>query len=231
MSPIFLTSQHSPLCKNEKVNSIKLMRYAFLLCLFLSFSLHAQEPSSLYLKLSTSLASPALLEEAIVAGKERAFVCKYCHGEDGNSTRNYIPNLAEQNPKYLLEQFEMFSNKQRDNKIMSELAKGLTVEDRINISLYYFSQQAKPGPALASDLSAKGAKIFRDRCSTCHGDNGHGKEKLPRIASQPTEYLKRTLNNYRSSPDFRSASPMQAIVGTLNESEQDLVISFISTMK
>lgn len=207
------------------------MSRAFLLCLFLSFSLHAQEPSNLYSKLNTSLASPALLKEAIVAGKERAFVCKFCHGEDGNSTRDYIPNLAEQNPKYLLEQFEMFANKQRDNKIMSELAKALTDEDRINISLYYFSQKAKPTPAISTEAAASGAKIFQARCSTCHGDNGHGKEKLPRIASQPTEYLKRTLNNYRTSPGFRSASPMQAIVGTLNESEQDLVTSFISTMK
>ncbi len=114
---------------------------------------------------------------------------------------------------------------------MSELAKVLTIEDRINISLYYFSQEAKPSQALSSELSAKGAKIFHARCSPSHGDNGHGEEKLPRIASQPTEYLKRTLNNYRTNPEFRSASPMQAIVGTVNESEQDLVISFISTMK
>lgn len=226
-----MTSHHNPLPTIEKLNGLKLMRRAFLLCLFLSFSVHSQEPSSLYSKLNTSLASPALLEEAVVAGKERAFVCKFCHGEDGNSTRDYIPNLAEQNPKYLLEQFEMFANKQRDNKIMSELAKVLTDEDRINISLYYFSQEAKASPAISAEASAKGAKIFQARCSACHGDNGHGKEKLPRIASQPTEYLKRTLNNYRTNPNFRSASPMQAIVGTLNESDQDLVTSFVSTMK
>ncbi|MDT8451984.1 MAG: c-type cytochrome [Gammaproteobacteria bacterium] len=207
------------------------MRYVFLICLFVPFTVSAEEPSSLHSKLNTSLASPALLEEAIVAGKERAFVCKYCHGEDGNSTRDYIPNLAEQNPKYLLEQFEMFASKQRDNKIMSELAKVLTDEDRINISLYYFSQEAKPGPALPPELSTKGAKAFQARCSICHGNDGHGKEKLPRIASQPTEYLKRTLNSYRTNPDFRSASPMQAIVGALNESEQATVISYISSMK
>lgn len=207
------------------------MRYVFLICLFLSFSLNAQEPSSLYSKLNTSLASPALLEEAIVAGKERAFVCKYCHGEDGNSTRDYIPNLAEQNPKYLLEQFEMFASKQRDNKIMSELAKVLTDDDRINISLYYASKNAKPSPALSLEAAAKGANVFKAQCSVCHGDNGHGKEKLPRIASQPTEYLKRTLNSYRTNPDYRSASPMQAIVGGLNVSEQATVIPYISSMK
>lgn len=206
------------------------MRYVIAICFFLSSSLYADEHSSLYSMLNNKLENPALLEEARAKGEERAFVCKYCHGEDGNSKRDYIPNLAEQNPKYLLKQFEMFASKQRDNKIMSELAQRLTIEDRVNISLFYSSQKVKTGPALPPEQLSKGKDIFQARCSTCHGSNGHGQEILPRIASQPTEYLKRTLNSYRTNPNFRPDSPMQSIVTAVNESDQETVIAYISSM-
>lgn len=207
------------------------MRYVIAICFFLSSSLYADEHSSLYSMLNNKLENPALLEEARAKGEERAFVCKYCHGTDGNSKRDYIPNLAEQNPKYLLKQFEMFASKQRDNKIMSELAQNLSTEDRVNISLFYSSQKVKPEPALPAEQLAKGKNIFQARCAACHGDNGHGAELLPRIASQPTEYLKRTLNSYRTDPGFRPSSPMQAIVKAVSESDQATAIAYISTMK
>ena len=207
------------------------MRRVFFICLFLSFSVHADELSSLYSTLNAKLENPSLLEEAMAQGEKRALVCKYCHGSDGNSKRDYIPNLAEQNTKYLLKQFDMFASKQRDNKIMSELAKNLSNEDRVNVALYYSSQTVKPGPELPPEQLSKGKKMFQARCSSCHGNNGHGEELLPRIASQPAEYLKRTLNSYRTNPNFRPSSPMQAIVSALSDSDQTTVISFVSSMK
>ncbi|MCK4705370.1 MAG: cytochrome c4 [Gammaproteobacteria bacterium] len=207
------------------------MRYVVFVCLFLSFSLHADELSSMYTSLKSKLASPALLKEAITIGDERAVVCKFCHGNNGNSKRDYIPNLADQNPKYLLKQFEMFATKQRDDKIMSELAMNLSSEDRVNIALFYSSKKAKPGPVLQPELKAKGKEIFELKCVACHASNGHGKEELPRVASQPTEYLKRTLDNYRTNPNRRPNSPMQAIVAALTEPDQAAVISFVSAMR
>ena len=209
------------------------MRHVLFICLFLlpTFSLHAEELSALHTSLNNKLADPVLLKEAIASGEDRASVCKFCHGADGNSKRDYIPNLAEQNPKYLLKQFELFASKQRKNKIMSELAKNLSGDDRVNISLFYSSQKLKTDSGTGSKISTNGKKTFQARCSVCHGENGHGKEELPRIASQPEEYLIRTLNSYRNKPDFRPNSPMQAIVTSLNKSDQSTVVSFVSSMK
>jgi len=207
------------------------MRYVFVVCLFLSFSLHADELSSMYSMLETRLASDSLLEEAIAIGEERASVCKFCHGDDGNSKRDYIPNLADQNAKYLLKQFELFASKQRDDKIMSELAMNLTSKDRVNIALFYSSKKAKPGSVSGSELIFEGKKIFKSQCVACHGKNGHGKEELPRIASQPAEYLKRTLDNYRTNPNKRPNSPMQAIIGKLSTTDQAAVITYVSSMR
>ena len=207
------------------------MRHILFICLFLPFSLHAYELPSLYAKLNTKLATPSLFAEAIAKGEERASICKYCHGKDGNSTRNYIPNLADQNTKYLLTQFELFANKQRNNKIMSELSRNLNDDERVNISLFYSSQSVKPGPALPPELSSKGKTIYQTWCASCHGDDGYGKETMPRIAGQPTEYLKRTLDSYRTDPTRRSNSPMQAIAGALSLSDEATVIAFVSAMK
>ena len=207
------------------------MRYVVFVCLFLSFSLQADELSSMHAMLEIKLASPALSKEAIAVGDERASVCKFCHGDHGNSKRDYIPNLAGQNVKYLLKQFELFATKQRGDKIMSELAMNLSSNDRVNIALFYSSQKAKPGPVLQPELISKGKKIFQLKCVACHGSNGHGKEELPRIASQPTEYLKRTLDNYRTNPNRRPNSPMQAIVAAMTEQDQAAVISYISAMR
>lgn len=207
------------------------MRYIFFIFLFLSFHLHAVEPSDVYSKLNSKLTNPSLLAVAITAGEDRATVCKYCHGTDGNSTRNYIPNLAQQNNKYLLKQFELFASKQRNNKVMSELAKNLTDDDRVNISLFYSSQKVKPRPTWQPELLPQGKQIFLAQCAGCHGNDGHGKEELPRVAGQPSEYLKITLDLYRTDPGRRANSPMQAIAGALTASNQAAVIEFISTLK
>lgn len=211
--------------------TVKAANSLFFIFLFLSFSAQADELADLNLKLNSKIITPSVLTEAIATGEERASVCKFCHGKDGNSTRKRIPNLAAQNPKYLLKQFELFASKQRKSIIMSELAKNLSNEDRINISLFYSNQKAKADPALTPELANKGDRAFQSRCSACHGKDGHGGELLPRLASQPAEYLNRTLNNYRDKPEFRPNSPMQAIVNSLNESEQKTVTAYISTME
>ena len=64
-----------------------------------------------------------LKQQAIRMGKERAILCNQCHGEDGNSKTPDVPNLASQNPKYLLEQIEKFATGSRKNYVMNALSK------------------------------------------------------------------------------------------------------------
>src|SRR5690554_7174798 len=55
----------------------------------------------------------SLLERTLEEGYERAVLCVHCHGEDGNSKRDRIPNLASQNSEYLFIQFEHFRSEER----------------------------------------------------------------------------------------------------------------------
>jgi len=207
------------------------MRYILFCLLFSSWPAQGNELDHLLTILNNTLADTKRHQAALQQGKERGLVCKYCHGQDGNSKRNYIPNLAQQNPQYLLHQFELFASKVRKDRIMSELAANLSAEDRVNIALYYTSQTVKPQADYRPELRAKGETLYNETCASCHGVNGYGKQTLPRIASQPAKYLNKTLMAYRSGSVQRPKSPMQYVASRLDNTDIDALISYITAMK
>lgn len=79
-------------------------------------------------------------QEAIRAGKQRSVLCANCHGVDGNSVRPDIPNLAEQNTAYIIEQIGKFVDGRRKHFVMAALAKNFTFQDKVNLAVYYTSQ-------------------------------------------------------------------------------------------
>ena len=207
------------------------MKYIFLIGLFLSFTVYADERAKINSMLDARLASPALLEEAIALGKERATVCMFCHGKNGNSRRDNIPNLADQSAKYLFKQFEMFASGERDNLFMKVQATKLSSEDRVNIALFFSSLKAIPRAKISPDQIAKGRKIYISQCSECHGKDGYGEEMLPRLASQPARYLNKQLDNYRTEPEKRSGLDMLKVVKSLSEEDQAMVTVYVSSLR
>jgi cytochrome c553 len=182
-------------------------------------------------KLNQLKANPAAQQLAYESGHERITFCKYCHGEDGNSKRNYIPNLAEQNPIYLFNAFEKFANGERQDFVMSKLATNLTLEDRVNIALYYGLQKVADKPAEDQRLSEKGQAKFQQFCQGCHGEQGQGKENMPRLAGQPIEYIKRTLEIFRNKDPSRATSVMFSIAENMSDEDILSVANHIQALK
>lgn len=205
------------------------MRTLFFILLsgFASFAAANQEAMQ---KLNTLLSDPAAKEQAYAAGHDRITFCKHCHGEDGNSKRNYIPNLAEQNPIYLFNAFEKFANGERNDFVMSKLAKNLTLDDRVNIALYYGQQKVVINPSESASLREQGSVKFKQVCQGCHGVNGEGKEDMPRLAGQPAEYISRTLKNFRSKDPSRAASIMLSIAENMSDEDIASVASYIQEL-
>lgn len=75
------------------------------------------EVKGLMLIIDQRLEDPAAKQEAMRAGRNRALLCSYCHGDDGNSVKPEVPNLAGQNPVYLLDQIGKFAG--ANGKILS----------------------------------------------------------------------------------------------------------------
>jgi cbb3-type cytochrome c oxidase subunit III len=175
--------------------------------------------------------------DAIEAGRERAILCQYCHGADGNSLKPDVPNLAGQNARYLLDQIDKFARGSRKDYVMNQLADNFTAEDKINVAIFYYSMAVKP-QAVDKQLAAKGKALFDEVCSDCHGAQGHGNQKLARLAGQQTEYVKLTLQTFRgnaSSPggdngSKRRSATMEAMAKDLTDAQIAAVAAYVAQL-
>lgn len=172
----------------------------------------------------------AWLAEVLEAGAERATLCVHCHGEDGNSKRNHIPNLASQNAEYLFTQFEHFANGERKDYVMSKLAQGLTSDDKIAVALYFSKSAVKVrNDSVAS--SPAGLQLYRSVCFACHGEKGYGDAQYPRIAGQPYEFLEKTLLRFQRNDDERKNSLMAGVVKNMTEQQLKDVAAYVANMQ
>ncbi len=174
---------------------------ALLFAATLATSVHAaetQDPTKeeLVARINAVLSDEAARKEAIADGMDRSVLCAVCHGADGNSTKAGVPNLAQQNPAYLVEQIGKFARGERKNFVMQSLASNFTLQDKINLAVFFTTSKVKPGQADA-ELAKKGGEIYHRQCVTCHGPEGRGEEGYARIASQKVDYLETTIRRFR----------------------------------
>jgi len=176
-------------------------------------------------------ANPTLEQDLFKLGRRVAGVCLHCHGESGNSTNPDIPNLAGQNPAYLLEQLRLFATGQRRNEFMEGMIKSMDSDEKIGMVLFYAAQAVKNKPTTNPSLVEKGYAVYQKQCAACHGANGLGNEKIARIAGQQPGYLRKMLDRYRSAQSGPLAqSIMGPAVRTISDADIHAVVAFINAM-
>jgi len=133
--------------------------------------------------------------------KEKAEVCKGCHGDNAVSQMENIPSLAGQLDQYIQWQLVYFRSGARKNEQMQPIVEELTNEDIRNLGAYFASLTPFKGtPDDNPDLSAKGKQAAAGRrCASCHGDNFAGTKAVARLAGQREDYLVKALHDYKSS--------------------------------
>lgn len=214
-----------------------MMKLKLIICswlIFLSFASYAEKAmdlNGLINLMQRTLNDKAGYKKALAQGKKRITFCQYCHGKNGISIKNNVPNLAAQNAEYLIRQFELFASNTRRDNVMSELAKNLSQSDRVNVALYFASQKASSGQYYSGGDIKKGETLFTELCTSCHGNDGHGKQTLPRIAGQPPAYVIKTLRSYKNSSLARPDSPMQAIAALLSDDDINSLTAYISAQQ
>lgn len=161
-------------------------------------------------------------------GQELAAGCSKCHGEDGNSKTPGTPNLAGQQPQYLVVAIQEYLAKERKAAPMHALLPGLSKLDKESLALYFASQapaqRAAPpfgDPAAGEPLSAV--------CGGCHGANGVSTDSAtPSLASQDAQYLVDAIKAYRTT---RKRDKMRLYVTGLSDQEIRNIAAFYSTQK
>lgn len=182
-------------------------------------------------RLSAVMKDTKTMEAAASSGKKVIWFCANCHGEGGNSKKPEIPNLAGQNPAYLLEQVKKFSDGRRRNEFMEGMIKALNDEEKVNIVAYFVSQEVKPHATSNSVQARKGHELFLKICQRCHGEQGRGNEKIPRIAGQQPAYLALSLKRYRDGTGERIDPYMAANTKMLSDDDINTLVAYVSGMK
>jgi cytochrome c553 len=73
------------------------------------------------------------------AGRNKAKVCRTCHGIDGVGKMPTVPNIAGESEIYLAKQLKAFRSGERKDPQMSIIAKPLTDEEIANLAAWYAS--------------------------------------------------------------------------------------------
>ncbi len=207
---------------NPGNSSLQLL--ALLILALAGFSANAQSPERLKSVLSESGSRNAAIE----AGRRASTFCANCHGTDGNSKMGEVPNLAAQNPAYLLSQVNKFYTGERKNQWMEPAIKLLSETERLNIVAYYSSQQVIPVGSPPAD--PKGRDIYQARCVPCHGPQAHGGERYPRLAGQQHAYVIQSLTRYRDRTGTRMEPEMLAMTAALKDADIKALADYLSTL-
>ena len=217
------------------VMPLRLRIVPILLVFFIPFApsngVAAPQDMAVEQRLASVMADSKARDTAAAAGKRAAFFCVHCHGEDGNSPLDHVPNLASQNPAYLLAQIDKFGDGRRKDEFMSGLVKVLKPEDRFNMAVYFASQRVRPSPAKDAQLEQAGARHFVRACVGCHGAGAKGSREVARLAGQQAGYLKNALRDYRQGAGVRTDIRMTGVAKKLSDAEIDALVAYLSTLK
>jgi cytochrome c553 len=157
----------------------------------------------------------------------KAQMCAACHGQNGMpADPKTVPIIWGQQESYLVKQLRDYRAGDRDNAIMTPIAKSLAQEDLRKISAYF---AAKPWPATSAPATPPPRPAGLAQCQPCHQPNFEGGMPAPRLAGLSYEYLVSTMRAFAA--DERSNNgDMPKFMQMLTDSERDAMARYLSAL-
>jgi cytochrome c553 len=184
-----------------------------------------KESMTVALLISCFLTLPVLAADK-AAGEQRSATCVSCHGLAGKSSHAQFPNLAAQQPTYMINQLQAFKSGNRHNSMMESIVASLSADDMANLAAYFSSQ-----PAAKAGGDAALAKTGQEKaamCLGCHGEAGVGNGQFPRLAGQQPDYLLKQLTDFKEGS--RKSSHMNAIATTLSNDDMKALAAYFGSL-
>lgn len=187
---------------------------------------------------SCLLAAPAAADEAQLA-RAKAIVagsCFLCHGMQGEAASELSPRLAAQNAAYIAKQLANFKSGDRKSKTMQPMVAALTPEDMRALGLYFSRQKSAPHAPADAVLAERGREVYAKggaatevaACIGCHGERGHGSDRLPRLAGQVASYLAAQLRSFGARERTNDNAVMHTIAARMTAAETRAVAEYLS---
>lgn len=123
--------------------------------------------------------------------------CANCHGTDGVSSSDGIPNLTGFNHTYLFDTLKNYQSETRSSTIMGRIARGYS-DEHLQLMSDYLAQRPFAVATQSVDSAAvnRGRSIHDENCTVCHLNNGRDQSIAPRLAGQWKDYLYATLKGF-----------------------------------
>jgi cytochrome c553 len=183
----------------------------------------------------------ALADEAAMA-RAKAIVsgsCFLCHGMQGDSASELYSRLAAQNATYLTKQLADFKSGGRKSPTMQPMMDKLTAQDMSALGLYFSLQKSPPQAPTDPALAARGKVIYAQggaaseaaACVGCHGERGHGSERLPRLAGQVAGYLAAQIRGFGARARTDDNAAMRTVAARMTEAEILAVSEYLSGLE
>lgn len=174
-------------------------------------------------------------------GEALSAPCAACHGADGKAVAPNYPNLAGQNPRYLLRQLRAIKTKTREAPLMAGQLDALNDQNLQDLAAFY---AGKPAPVSQAPDDAEqlalGQRIYRGglldkqvaACSACHSPMGNGNAPagFPLLRGQPVDYVAAQLTAYREGvrrTDEEYGQMMRMIASRMTDGEIKAVAGYI----
>ncbi|MCN4144173.1 MAG: cytochrome c4 [Thiohalomonas sp.] len=165
-------------------------------------------------------------------------VCQHCHGLEGEASNILYPRLAGQHKNYIIKQLHDFRSGKRKGT-MNDMAAELKDDEIVALAAYFSAKSALAHRVLDKKFAQVGWYIFHrgnkysdvPDCASCHGDNGEGSDKLPRLAGQHKRYVADQLNLFHERERNNDNAIMHSVASKLTEMEIEAVANYVSGLK
>jgi cytochrome c553 len=157
----------------------------------------------------------------------KAQVCGACHGQNGVPIDpKTTPVIWGQQQSYLVKQLHDYRSGDRDNPIMSPIAKGLAQEDLRKIAAYF---AAKGWPTQNATAASTSPPVGVAQCRPCHQPNFEGGPPAPRLAGLSYEYLVAAMRSIAAGERTNNGD-MPKFMQALTDSERDAIARYLSAL-
>jgi cytochrome c553 len=155
-------------------------------------------------------------------------MCAVCHGQNGVPLDpKTMPIIWGQQQSYLVKQLRDYRNGERNNPIMTPIAKGLAQDDLRKISAYFAEKKwpAQPSSSAARPSPPPGIA----QCQPCHQPNFEGGMPAPRLAGLSYEYLVSTMRAF-ATDERTNNGDMPKFMHALTDSEREAMARYLSSL-